>query len=239
MISQEALFSIVIPCRNEEKFIGKTLESISGQTAVNETTPIFIADANSTDNTLLIIKSFQQKLNIQLVEGGYPPTGRNNGAKKVTTKYIVFLDADVELGEKNSLEKILSNAEQNNLDLLSMHIKVTNANWIDTAFWKIHGTVAKYKIFGAFSTGMFIFIKREAFLRIGPFNENMHLGDDWELTRKVSRRKFKMADTFILISNRRFKKYGYLKTLYSYLMVAASKKFRNSDHRKYYDEINY
>src|SRR5580698_3673678 len=153
MISAEILFSIVIPCRNEEKYIAKTLQSVLQQTLVNKNTPVFIADANSSDNTIEIIKSFQQKLNIELVEGGYPPTGRNNGAKKVTTKYIVFLDADVELGEKNSLEKILFSAESNNLDLISTHIKVQHANWVDTLFWKIHGAVAKYKIFGSFSTG--------------------------------------------------------------------------------------
>src|SRR5450432_1023894 len=105
MIPTDALFSIVIPCRNEEKYIGKLLESVSQQTIVNKNIPVFIADANSTDNTLRVIQSFQEKLNIQLVEGGYPPTGRNNGAKKVTTKYILFLDADIELGEKDSLEK--------------------------------------------------------------------------------------------------------------------------------------
>lgn len=239
MIPSEALFSIVIPCRNEEKYIGKLLESVSQQTIVNAKNPIFIADANSKDETLQIIQSFQGELNIGLVEGGYPPTGRNNGAKRVTTKYILFLDADIELGEKNSLEKVLADAESNNLDLLSTYIIVKDSNWVDRVFWKIHGAVAKYKVFGAFSTGMFTFISRETFLRVGPFNENMHLGDDWDLTRKISRKKFKMADTFILISNRRFKEYGYLKTLYSYLMVAASKKFRNRDRRKYYDEIHY
>jgi glycosyltransferase involved in cell wall biosynthesis len=63
--------TIVIPCKNEENYIGDLLNSLKNQKDI-EGVRIFIADAGSTDNTINIIKSFTDILSIKLIKGGLP-----------------------------------------------------------------------------------------------------------------------------------------------------------------------
>ena len=234
---KEDLLSIVIPCKNEEKQIGRTLIALQNQTADMPNIPIYIADAGSSDSTHKIIQGFirEGKLNIRIVEGGYPPAGRNNGASYCKSEYILFLDADIELGEDHSIEKSIRLALEKDLDLVATYIKCRNGNQYDRIFWeKIHAFTYKYPyIVGPYAAGMFILIRRSKFQELGGFNEKMILGDDWELTHKIPRKKFGVADTFIWTTNRRFMTQGYLKTFSRYFRVAISRNFRERDNSPY------
>jgi glycosyltransferase involved in cell wall biosynthesis len=236
------LFSIVIPCRNEEKLIGETLQSIKNQTVVDGKTCIIIADANSTDNTLKIVQRYRPGMNIRIIKGGLPPTGRNNGARYCYAKYILFMDADVKLGSNNTLEKVIGLAEKKQLDLVIPQIKIERSGPRDKIFEYLYFIAAKSKLLGAFGTGMFICIKNDAFRRLGPFNENLPLGDDWELTHKVRRSRFALADTSVYTSNRRFNNLGYFSTFYMWASVALSKRYRDKGHFEYfhdYDKVHH
>jgi glycosyltransferase involved in cell wall biosynthesis len=234
---KDNFLSIVIPCKNEEKQIGRTLKSLLNQTVDISKVPIYIADAGSTDSTLPIIGKFisEGRLNIKIVPGGYPPEGRNNGASYCRTEFILFLDADIELGENSSIEKSLNIALEKNLDLVATYIKCKDGNQYDKIFWeKIHAFTYKYPyIVGPYAAGMFILIRSSTFDRLGGFNEKMVLGDDWELTHKIPLSKFGVAHTYIWTTNRRFMKQGYLKTFSRYFRVAFSKDFREKGNESY------
>jgi len=229
----------VIPCRNEEKHIGHTLTTIEDQTVDMSRVPVFIADAGSTDKTLEIIQSFTDRgrLKIKVVEGGYPPTGRNMGASYCRSEYILFLDADIELGEDTCIEKSINLALEQELDLVATFIKCKDGNQYDKIFWeKIHAFTYRYPyIMGPYAAGMFILIRRSKLFELGGFNEKMVLGDDWELTHKIPRHKFGVAKTFIWTTNRRFMKQGYIKTFSRYFRVAFSKDYREKGNKSYID----
>ena len=53
------MISIIVPIRNEKKFIGSCLDSIIKQ-SVNEPAEILISDGMSTDGTREIIKKYQK-----------------------------------------------------------------------------------------------------------------------------------------------------------------------------------
>ena len=232
-----SLLSIVVPCKNEEKQMKQTLTAIEKQSFDMANCPIYIADAESSDKTLDIIADFQENtcLNIQVIEGGYPPAGRNKGARYCQSEYILFLDADIELGEDTSIEKAIGLALERDLDMVSTYIKSKDGNAYDRFFWeRLHAFTYRYPyIVGPYSAGMFILIRRKKFHELGGFNEEMVLGDDWELTRMISRKKFGVADTFIWTTNRRFQSHGYLRTISKYVRVAISKDFRYKDNRNY------
>ena len=234
---KDNLLSIVIPCKNEEKHIGHTLAALENQTVDISKIPIFIADADSTDKTLEVIQGFIDKGNLQIkiISGGYPPAGRNNGAAYCSTEYILFLDADIELGEDTSIQKSLGLALAKELDLVATYIKCKDGNHKDRIFWeKIHAFTYRYPyIVGPYAAGMFILIRRSKYNELGGFNENMVLGDDWELTHRIPRKKFGVANTYIWTTNRRFTKQGYLKTFSQYFRVAFSKDFREKDNTPY------
>jgi glycosyltransferase involved in cell wall biosynthesis len=231
------LISVVIPCKNEEKEIRRTLSALENQTFDMSDVPVYIADADSRDSTPEIIREFNDHgiLKIRMVKGGYPPEGRNNGASKCTSKYILFLDADIEMGEPDTLEKSLNLALEKDLDLVATYIKCRDGNRYDKLFWeRIHAFTYRYPyIVGPYAAGMFILIRRSVFEKLGGFNEKMILGDDWELTHKIPRKKFGVAKTYIWTTNRRFTGQGYLKTFSKYFRVALSKEFREKDHSDY------
>ncbi len=232
---KNTIISIVIPCKNEEKYIGKTLSSLLSQTAVNMQTPIIIADAGSTDDTLSIIENFSHRLNITVVPGGLPAAGRNMGASYTNSEYILFLDADITLGETTTIQQALDLAEEKKLDLVSSHIHSPNGTIADKMFWHLHGFASLTKIVGAYAAGMFIMMRSDVFKKLGGFNEQVALGEDWELTHQVAPSKFSINNSYINTTNRRFESQGYIKTFYQYLMVAASNKFRHANHTEYFD----
>ncbi len=96
----KAKVSIIIPAKNEEKYLPRLLESIKKQTT--QPYEIIVADAGSTDRTVEVAKKYGAKV----IKGGIPQVGRNNGAKQAKTDIIVFLDADVILPDSNVLKAL-------------------------------------------------------------------------------------------------------------------------------------
>src|SRR4051812_44629255 len=91
--------SIIIPTRNEEKYLPRLLDAIKRQTA--RPMEIFVADNHSTDRTVEIAKSY----GCHIVPGGkHPSIGRNSGARHATQPYLLFFDADVQFPD-DFLEK--------------------------------------------------------------------------------------------------------------------------------------
>ena len=88
--------SIVIPAKNEEKYLPKLLASVKKQSFKDY--EIIVADNNSKDKTKEIAKSYGCKI----VKGGLPGKGRNAGAKIAKGEIILFLDADVILPDSIS-----------------------------------------------------------------------------------------------------------------------------------------
>ena len=84
--------TIVIPCKNENKGIINVLKLIIKQTDCK----IIIADSSDDEGSVLLLQKYTSIYpNIQLIKGGLPSVARNNGAKLVTTPYVLFLDADI------------------------------------------------------------------------------------------------------------------------------------------------
>lgn len=96
--------SIIVPARNEEKNIGKLIQSILSQDYNPTYIEIIIIDDNSEDQTAEIVKSFN-KQNIKLynlkdlladyeIQNAYKKRAIEQAVKKATGKLIVTTDAD-------------------------------------------------------------------------------------------------------------------------------------------------
>jgi glycosyltransferase involved in cell wall biosynthesis len=231
-------YSIVIPCKNEQDNIGRLLDRLRAQTAYRSDVPIIIADADSTDHTLTIIQERRELfgMNITVIKGGYPATGRNNGAAFARSKYVLFFDADILPADDYFIEQVLDLAESKQLDCVATYIKTVNGNWKDKLFWAAHNVIlSMFPIFGPFATGMFMCFRLKTFRDLGGFDERIILGEDFDLSHRVKRSKFGVVNNFILNSNRRFVKMCYLKTIYMYTKVAFSKQYRLSDNKEYFE----
>jgi glycosyltransferase involved in cell wall biosynthesis len=95
--------SIVIPCYNSEKFIGKTIESILNQSF--QDWELLIINDGSTDDSLDIITKYQlidHRIQVFSIKNGGVNKARNFGYTKVNadSKYIHFMDSDDILDQK-------------------------------------------------------------------------------------------------------------------------------------------
>lgn len=88
--------SVVVPCRNEEKFIGQVLENILKQDYPVELLEVFVVDGDSDDNTPGIIRSYTENhKHIHLLNNPAKvvPYALNQAIRKATGSIILRMDA--------------------------------------------------------------------------------------------------------------------------------------------------
>ena len=116
--------SVVIRTKNEERWIGHTIQSVIDKLYKPE---IIIVDDNSTDNTLQIVKSFVQdnslsgdlkknnekytNIKITKIDDYSPGRALNKGIKLCKKKYIMIISAHCVLN-KLSLDKHVNDLEK-------------------------------------------------------------------------------------------------------------------------------
>lgn len=94
MIEQYWL-SVIIPTYNGKKYLADALNSVVVQQ--DESIECVVIDDGSTDNTLSIVESYQDKLNIRLItkaRAGNWVTNTNHALTVATGKYACFLHQD-------------------------------------------------------------------------------------------------------------------------------------------------
>src|ERR1700737_4642496 len=121
--------TIVVPARNEERLIGILLDSICSQNYERiRSTRIYIADATSTDGTVERALGYSDRLPISIIPGGLPAEGRNAGAGLASSRYILFLDADVELGDHGLVRRAVEQMRRRQLHCATTFIRSQGGN---------------------------------------------------------------------------------------------------------------
>jgi len=203
--------TIVIPAKNEAETLPRLLESLTRQDYEGmRETRVIVADAKSTDGTVELALSFQGRLNVEVIEGGLPSVGRNAGARVATTPYVLFLDADVELPEPTLLRRALWRMRRRRLHLVTTNISCKDGSWLDDAMYAGNNFMQYVGSFlKPFATGMFMLFDRQAFWRLGGFNEKALFAEDYLLSKGVARVRFRIVRGGVVTTNRRFQKLGH------------------------------
>ena len=101
--------SVVIPCRNEEKYIGKCIESFLKQSYPMELLTIIISDGMSTDNTRSIINEIKQMHNNIILldnKGLSAPKGMNLGIRHTNSDIVIIFGAHAYADENFIIENV-------------------------------------------------------------------------------------------------------------------------------------
>lgn len=117
-MTNEIKISIIIPCYNVEKYLNECLDSLVNQTFKDF--EIICVDDGSSDNTLLILKQYEQKypyIKVITQENQYAGVARNNGMKHAQGEYLLFLDSD-DFFELDMLEKVYDKAISTKADIV-------------------------------------------------------------------------------------------------------------------------
>lgn len=187
------LFSIIIPCHNEEQYIAETIKSVLTQS--EQSFEIIVVNDGSTDTTLLEIEPFlRAHKNIKLIsfdKGHSAAFARNRGLEHARGQYIVFQDADCFMGPT-----LLNNAAWwfDVLPIDGLATRTTNTppkNWIQRATaaqrsirWENTYNSPIIKYLNKDSGINVAVMKREAAQALGGFSESIFYFEDNDLTKR-------------------------------------------------------
>jgi glycosyltransferase involved in cell wall biosynthesis len=192
--------TVIIPCRNEEKFIAKCLDSVINQDYPKDRFEVLVIDGMSSDATREIIKKYIEKNSfIKMIDNPKKiiPAALNIGIKHAKGNIIVRMDAHSEY-PKDYISKIIywlnkSGADNvggiwitkpgaNTLIAEAIAIGLTSTFGVGNAYYRTGLSEPRYVDtvpFGAY--------RKEVFDKIGLFDEKLLRSEDDEFNLRLLR----------------------------------------------------
>jgi glycosyltransferase involved in cell wall biosynthesis len=204
--------SLIIPAYNEEKFLGRTLDSV--QKAKNiykypSLIEIIVVNNCSTDDTEKIARSFGARVVIE--KERRIASVRNKGADAAEGEIISFLDADCCITPNmfNSIDHAISSNEYIGG---GTDIKIDRRSFGIFCTYFITKHPARWLLGVA---GGLIFTEKKTFQELGGFDESLYCAEDSKFIlelRKHGKRKGKkfkiITSDYVTSSARSFDKFG-------------------------------
>ncbi len=203
-------------------------------------TRIFLADADSTDHTVQVAEEFSRDLAITIIRGGLPSVGRNNGARCAYSRYLLFIDADIELADSTLLRRAVDLIKRKSLHCVTTDIICRDGGWADDVLYVCNNLAQRLSRFHRpFATGMFMLVDKFRFDELRGFDEQALYAEDYQLTRQISPSRFRVIRGGIYSTNRRFLKMGHGTILRFFLKTALHSRkpdyFRSKLHQAYWE----
>ena len=167
---------MIIPVYNGGKYLAEAIESVLAQTL--EPVEIIVVDDGSTDQSLEIARNFVPRVRIVSQENKGAGAARNTGIRVAVGGYLAFLDADdLWTPEKLMIQRSFLES-QPGTDMVFGTVE----QFISPELPAEHVVKLRKEIetMPGYSHGAML-IERAKFLRAGPFNEQLEIGEfiDW------------------------------------------------------------
>lgn len=190
-MNKQQLVSVIITTKDEAKVIGRLIASIKEQTYLNY--EIILVDNKSEDKTVEVTKKMEAKV---YIFGPERSAQRNFGAKKANGDYFLFLDADMELtpGVLKDCVEICHRDEK-------IGGVVIPEESVAHTFWENVKAFERsfYNESGDEITDAARFFKKEAFQRVGGYDETITGPEDWDLSESIEKSGFNTGRVTSLI----------------------------------------
>ena len=194
------LISIIIPIRNEEKYINECIDSILNFDYPKEFLEVIFIDGMSEDKTISIIESYSKKysyINVLKNEKKTVPVAMNLGIKKAKGEYICRLDAHANY-PKDYLSKLLdwsqkldadnvgavciTNIKSNTNKAKAIQFVMSDKFGVGNSLFRV-GVTEPLEV----DTVPFGFYKKEIFDKIGLYDERLIRAQDLELNKRLKK----------------------------------------------------
>jgi len=207
VVEDNELISVIIPARNEERYIQKCVDSLLKQNTRNY--EIILIDDSSTDSTFKIMQKLQDNSRIRIFKAGPKPKdwiGKNwpcyVGYLNAKGRYLMFTDADT-LHSSNSIKDSVNALKREKLDVLTAVPKLKYPNLIVklvlpilsifmfTRYSPMRVNDPKVKI--GYLFGSFFVITRECYEQVGTHESvKSEIVEDGALGKKLKEEGYKL-----------------------------------------------
>jgi glycosyltransferase involved in cell wall biosynthesis len=231
----DQLVTIVIPCRNEQDYIGYLLRDLSEQAGI-QGVRIIIAD-KSEDDTPAIIRQYQKNtpLNIEVVEGGPVSIAKNRGADLVYTPYTLFIDSDVRFFSNTVIQDTVMAMEARELDLIGLRAKCYDGSIRAALGFKLFNFVNSIMSrWLPFAVGAYMLTRTSKFHELGRFPCKYATSEDFMLSKMYDVEKFMIYPHYYGQDSRRFQKMGYLN-----MTIYLIRNFLNRNNPDFWEKRDY
>lgn len=208
--SELGVISVIIPTKNEEKYISKCIESLESSDYPTEKLDLIVIDGGSADKTVDLVENLQRKyMNIRLIryDGANTSVARNIGVKNSRGE-IIFNFSSHALVEKGSL-RILSTKLRNaarevvgvgckdrlpedQSSLIAVCIDSITNTILGGKMMHQHATLKDERYFDSIS---FTAYRKDLFKEIGYFDPAFPAGDDAEFNLRIKEAGYKLLYT--------------------------------------------
>lgn len=195
------LVSIVVPCFNDEAYVGDTLASIHRQ-SMPDWECIVVDDCSSDRSVEAVEEAVAQDERFQLVRhtaNRGVPTARNTALQRATGTFVVFHDADDLMMADSLKDRVEVAAQETDPDVAGVFCGVRIAD-VGVSLsdlptfepWKPRHAFADF----VSSAGECPFpvqaglVRRDLVLKHGGFDERMVVAEDWDLWVRILRKGF-------------------------------------------------
>jgi glycosyltransferase involved in cell wall biosynthesis len=190
--------SIIIPAFNEERLIGRCLQSISTSVAANYksgfTYEIIVVDNNSTDDTARLAREAGASVVFEPIN--HIGRARNTGAAEAQGDWLLFVDADSILSP-GLLSEILRLIEDGKSVGCGSTLRMEGLPWWVEWILKIWTVTS---VMFHWAAGALILCRTDAFREIGGFNQELYAADEITLSQQLRQWGRKRGLEFVILT---------------------------------------
>ncbi len=197
------LVSIIILCRNEEKFISSCLDSVIANDYPKDKLEVLVVDGMSEDGTRKIVEKYEKENSFIRMVNNFKkliPFACNEGIKSSNGDLIMIMSAHA-IYEKDYIRKCVSASLKYNADNVvgiwkilprgngsidkAIALALSSSFGVGNAKYRTGSN--KKKGVEYVDTGAFGCFKKSVFENVGLFNENLTRGEDMEFNLRLKK----------------------------------------------------
>lgn len=198
---QPTVVTVVVPVRNEAKFIAGTLDQLLDQELAGIELEILVVDGQSTDTTRNIVRDFEGRYpNIRLLENPQrlSSAARNLAIEQMQGDYLIVVDGHCEISSRRYFQDLIAAFEVSGADCLGrpQPLDVTDATPLQKAIAAArssrlghHPESFIYSDEPQFvpAKSVAVAYRREVFDKVGSFDETFDAHEDGEFNLRCDR----------------------------------------------------
>jgi glycosyltransferase involved in cell wall biosynthesis len=158
---------VVIPVFNAERFLADAIASVLAQTL--PAAEVIVVDDGSTDGSAAVAEGFAEVRLIRTENRG-PSAARNTGVRESSGELITFLDSDDVMKPDRLERQLAALAGDPSASFCLGRGEIVTEAGVPPPGWVTTEQRAYMQ--------MSLFIAREGFARVGPFEEDLRVGED-------------------------------------------------------------